>query len=590
MDSGNSGSIQSSSGGDEEYDSRAESISTFLNPTGHIGPMSNQPQQPPPSHLHHSSTTPMFDPLSNFYDPISRPPPLSNPNSLRNLDMVLSKTARSEPNCTEINTETKTKEEGRTMPTSRRSLSPCGASRRHAEFWINRSRNGRSTSLTVVIVVVSIVISVLLIALAACAFLRLRQPKKDLEGIQEKNFCFYLKLSWTINCQKLIAMFSSKRRGGIGGGGLFIPILTIVAGLDLKTVSSFSAFMVTGGSIANVVYSMFITSKKFGGKTLIDYDIALLSEPCMLLGVSIGVICNIVFPEWVITILFAVFLAWSTFKTCKSGVFHWKLESEEVRRNGLMRDEICSGSEGVQSAKVPLLGGEEKCKLSIPWMKLGALVLVWFSFFVLYLLRGNRYGQSVITIEPCGLGYWILSAFQIPLAIIFTSWILYKRESRPDQTFNLQENVDQSRSGSPNKLIFPAMALLAGILGGVFGIGGGMLINPLLLQVGIAPEVTAATCSVMVFFSSTMSAIQYLLLSMEHTDITFIFATICFVASLVGLMVIQRAIGKHGRASLIVFSVGIVMALSTVLMTSYGALNVWRDYTSGKHMGFKQPC
>ncbi|KAA8530872.1 hypothetical protein F0562_005504 [Nyssa sinensis] len=103
MDSGNSGSIQSSSGGDEEYDSRAESISAFLNPTGHIGPMSNQPQQPPPSHLHHASTTPMFDPLSNFYDPISRPPPLSNPNSLLNLDMVWSKTTRSEPNCTEIN-------------------------------------------------------------------------------------------------------------------------------------------------------------------------------------------------------------------------------------------------------------------------------------------------------------------------------------------------------------------------------------------------------------------------------------------------------------------------------------------------------
>lgn len=37
--------------------------------------------------------------------------------------------------------------------------------------------------------------------------------------------------------------------------------------------------------------------------------------------------------------------------------------------------------------------------------------------------------------------------------------------------------------------MFPVMALLAGVLGGVFGIGGGMLISPLLLQVGIAPEV-----------------------------------------------------------------------------------------------------
>ncbi len=44
-------------------------------------------------------------------------------------------------------------------------------------------------------------------------------------------------------------------------------------------------------------------------------------------------------------------------------------------------------------------------------------------------------------------------------------------------------------TGPSNKLLFPTMALLVGLLGGVFGIGGGMLISPLLLHVGIAPEV-----------------------------------------------------------------------------------------------------
>ncbi|GAA0176048.1 ubiquitin-protein ligase [Lithospermum erythrorhizon] len=85
--------------------------------------------------------------------------------------------------------------------------------------------------------------------------------------------------------------------GGIGGGGLFVPILTIIAGFDLKKASGFSAFMVTGGSIANVIYNMFIKRRGNGSNRLIDYDIALLSEPFMLLGVSIGVICNTMFPE-----------------------------------------------------------------------------------------------------------------------------------------------------------------------------------------------------------------------------------------------------------------------------------------------------
>ena len=87
-----------------------------------------------------------------------------------------------------------------------------------------------------------------------------------------------------------------------------------------------------------------------------------------------------------------------------------------------------------------------------------------------------------------------------------------------------------------------------------------------------------------------MSAFQYLLLGMEHTDVALLFAAVCFFASLLGLVVVQKAVQQYGRASLIVFSVGLVMALSTVLMTSYGALDVWRAYISGEYMGFKLPC
>ena len=198
--------------------------------------------------------------------------------------------------------------------------------------------------------------------------------------------------------------------GGIGGGGLFIPVLTIVAGLDLKTASTFSAFMVTGGSIANVICNLCTTSPKFGGKSLIDYDIALSSEPCMLLGVSVGVICNLVFPEWLITVLFAIFLTWSTSKTCMNGILFWKNESEDIRKNEFEELEnrvpqngateesqrlaqVNKENEGLKSLEEPLLGPEENGKLRIPWLKLGVLLLVWFSFFSLYLLRGNKYGQ-----------------------------------------------------------------------------------------------------------------------------------------------------------------------------------------------------
>ncbi|KAE9466187.1 hypothetical protein RHGRI_022374 [Rhododendron griersonianum] len=78
MDSGNSGSIQSSSGGDEEYDSsRADSLSAFAH-------LSNPP---PPSQPHHHHNSTLFDPLPNYFDP----------NPLPNFDPIWSK---SPINCT----------------------------------------------------------------------------------------------------------------------------------------------------------------------------------------------------------------------------------------------------------------------------------------------------------------------------------------------------------------------------------------------------------------------------------------------------------------------------------------------------------
>ncbi|KAG4179110.1 hypothetical protein ERO13_A10G085466v2 [Gossypium hirsutum] len=113
MDSGNSGSLQSSSGGSEEYDSRVESISAFLNhnPFNNIGhgALGNQPQPPSPpqllqQHQNHSSS-PMFDPLSYLDHPLSRSLQLTtttNPGSVLNLDVIWSKNQRSETNCTDL--------------------------------------------------------------------------------------------------------------------------------------------------------------------------------------------------------------------------------------------------------------------------------------------------------------------------------------------------------------------------------------------------------------------------------------------------------------------------------------------------------
>jgi hypothetical protein len=185
--------------------------------------------------------------------------------------------------------------------------------------------------------------------------------------------------------------------GGVGGGSLFLPILNLVAGLSLKQATSYSSFMVTGGAVSNVLYNLFCT------RGLIDYDIALLFQPCLLLGVSLGVVCNVMFPEWLITVLFSLFLAFCTAKTWRAGVKIWRTESAAARHGdhkvpllvggglplpGQVGGEgsLCEGSGNGGS------GGARR-RARFPWKDVAVLLVVWLSFFMLHVFIGDKHGK-----------------------------------------------------------------------------------------------------------------------------------------------------------------------------------------------------
>ncbi|KAF2291533.1 hypothetical protein GH714_025240 [Hevea brasiliensis] len=92
-----------SSSGDEEYDSRPESLPAFLNPSGHFGPSSSNPQHQPSLLPHHQQPT-LFDPSPNLFHAFSQSPTNPNPNtSLLNIDVVRPRGLRSDPYCTDLN-------------------------------------------------------------------------------------------------------------------------------------------------------------------------------------------------------------------------------------------------------------------------------------------------------------------------------------------------------------------------------------------------------------------------------------------------------------------------------------------------------
>jgi len=64
--------------------------------------------------------------------------------------------------------------------------------------------------------------------------------------------------------------------------------------------------MITGGAGATVLYNL---KKRHPTLDLpvIDYDLALLFQPMLMLGISLGVAFNLIFPDWMLTTLLIIF-------------------------------------------------------------------------------------------------------------------------------------------------------------------------------------------------------------------------------------------------------------------------------------------
>lgn len=95
--------------------------------------------------------------------------------------------------------------------------------------------------------------------------------------------------------------------GGIGGGGVFVPVLILLGGFDTSHAVPLSNLLIGGASIANYI-QLFRKKHPFANRPLIDYDLAMLLQPLSLAGTILGVLLNQIFPSWLILALLVITL------------------------------------------------------------------------------------------------------------------------------------------------------------------------------------------------------------------------------------------------------------------------------------------
>jgi uncharacterized membrane protein YfcA len=105
---------------------------------------------------------------------------------------------------------------------------------------------------------------------------------------------------------------------------------------------------------------------------------------------------------------------------------------------------------------------------------------------------------------------------------------------------------------------------------GVFGVGGGIIKGPLMLEMGVLPEVAAATSATMIFFTSASASVVFISFGAVQWDYAAMLFTMGLVSTAVGQLLVMW-VNRHLRSrSLLVFIMASVLGISSIALAVQG--------------------
>ena len=117
--------------------------------------------------------------------------------------------------------------------------------------------------------------------------------------------------------------------GGIGGGGLVIPLAIGCWGFSTNEAVAISNSTVFLGAVLRYVGFSIMQRHPNADRTIIDYNLAMIMMPAVLLGGFLGMYISEILPEALITIVLTLILIYLTYTTCKKTVALYRKESIE---------------------------------------------------------------------------------------------------------------------------------------------------------------------------------------------------------------------------------------------------------------------
>jgi len=349
---------------------------------------------------------------------------------------------------------------------------------------------------------------------------------------------------------------------GVGGGGLYVPLLMFILSFDTRVGTALSQAMLFGGAFAALLYNVHMKNPARPERPLINFELALLMAPALMGGAQVGSVIHAVAPPMLTLVLLMCVLADAARKGIRSAI-NMKAK-EDKKTDSENAQPVESSGPDQNSEKVLARSNSARNRL----------VLVWILCIALVATKG-------LLFEICSPAWWILT--------IATAAVLCGLSWAFAGTLSEQEAVDADDIDFSEKA-FPLakISILAGTIAALCGIGGGMVMGPILVELNIPPPVSTATTATTLVVLSTSTLLIYIIRGAAPLEYSICLSVFTFMGAAVGKVLVGWWVQKTGKQSVIVWTLAGVTVCSMLLMGLEGALTFSRDPAAA--LAFRDFC
>jgi len=237
-------------------------------------------------------------------------------------------------------------------------------------------------------------------------------------------------------------------------------------------------------------------------------------------------------------------------------------DAENGSHNGILAQYIDEDDEKVTKRREFL----ESDSRQYPLEKLAYLLILWIGLAVITFLKGGKGVQSLLKIHCTSPWYPVLIVCQflwtIGFAVVFGLRLVKNHEAKVACQYPFLE-TDVLWDASKLRF-YASFTFIAGVVAGLIGIGGGMVLGPLMLVLGIHPRVSSATTATMIVLTSSSVAIMFVTSGLVPWEYAVFFFCVCFSGALVGKKYIDTYIKKTGMSSILIGILATIIGVATI--------------------------